>query len=106
MVPPVDRAASAPNPAAWLAHSSSLRLSGETGLTPGQDLDDRLSPVVALHRVPVIVEHLRPAILLGPEGVGLGLALPDDDRRVDAGFRIGEQVEADEARGALQLREV
>jgi hypothetical protein len=44
--------------------------------------------------MPELLERLHPGAIVFSESIGLRLALPDDDRRVDAVRLIGDQVEA------------
>ena len=69
----------------------------------GLDRDDRLAAIVALQRMPERFERAHPGAILGIEGVGVRLALPHDNRRVDAARLVGDEVEGGKAGRLLQL---
>src|SRR5437899_1122709 len=52
-----------------------------------------------------IVERLRPSGRHARERLGVRLAVPDDNRRVNAVRLVGDEIEADEAGRRLQLGE-
>lgn len=71
----------------------------------GLELDHRFAVIVALARVPELVERPQPTFRLGLEGLGLRFVLPDSDCRVDPVFLVGDQVEPDKPGRPLQLGE-
>lgn len=50
--------------------------------------------IVALERMPELFERLHPAAIRISEGIGMRLAFPDDDRRVDAVLLVADHIEA------------
>jgi len=65
-------------------------------LRVAREFDHRFATIVALERMPELVECAQPACRLWVERLGVRFALPDADGRVDAILLIGDKIEADE----------